>query len=133
MNLIGVGDIDRKLAAIGNAVSPPVVKAALLEGGEVIAEEARRLAPVLTGQLQASIIVTFDLGGLNLSRVSERRWLTTVYVGPERRQGFYGHMVEFGTEHSAAHPFMRPALDNTRDEVRQVIANRLWVSIKKAA
>ena len=28
-----------------------------------------------------------------------------------RHDGFYAHMVEFGTRHSRARPFMRPALD----------------------
>jgi len=42
-------------------------------------------------------------------------------------------MVEFGTIHMAAHPFMRPALDDTREEVQRAIGQSLWADIKKAA
>jgi HK97 gp10 family phage protein len=35
----------------------------------------------------------------------------TVYVGPASPDGFYGHMIEFGTVNAPAYPFMRPAFD----------------------
>ncbi|WIA58095.1 HK97 gp10 family phage protein [Sphingobium sp. WTD-1] len=124
--------MDRKLVAIRDAVSPEARERSLLAGAEIVQAEARRLVPVLTGNLQDSIIISFD-GGLNSSAVSQRRFFSTVYIGPSRREGFYGHMVEFGTSHSAAHPFMRPALDNSREEVRRAMGHSLWADIKKAA
>ncbi|WIA57826.1 HK97 gp10 family phage protein [Sphingobium sp. WTD-1] len=124
--------MDRKLVAIRDAVSPEARERSLLAGAEIVQAEARRLVPVLTGNLQDSIIISFD-GGLNSSAVSQRRFFSTVYIGPSRREGFYGHMVEFGTSHSAAHPFMRPALDNSREEVRRAMGDFLWADIKKAA
>ncbi len=38
----------------------------------------------------------------------------TKYVGVGDDQAFYPHMVEFGTEHSAAHPFIHPSVEETR-------------------
>jgi len=124
--------MDRKLVAIRDAVSPEARERSLLAGAEIVQAEAKRLVPVLTGNLQDSIIISFD-GGLNSSAVSQRRFFSTVYIGPSRREGFYGHMVEFGTSHSGAHPFMRPALDNSREEVRRAMGHSLWADIKKAA
>lgn len=132
MKLVGAEAIDRKLVAIRDAVSPDARRRSLLIGAEIVLEEAKRLVPVLTGNLRDSLIITFD-GKVNGAAVSERRFFTAVYIGPERRQGFYGHMVEFGTIHMAAHPFMRPALDNTREEVKRAIGHSLWADIKKAA
>lgn len=124
--------MDRKLVAIRDAVSPDARERSLMAGAKIVQAEAKRLVPVLTGNLQDSIIISFD-GGLNSSAVSQRRFFSTVYIGPSRREGFYGHMVEFGTSHSAAHPFMRPALDNSREEVRRAMGHSLWAEIKKAA
>lgn len=132
MKLHGAEALDRKLVAIRDAVSPEARRRSLLIGAEIILQEAQRLVPVLSGNLRDSLLITFD-GGLNGAAVSDRRFFTAVHVGPARSQGFYGHMVEFGTSHSAPHPFMRPALDNTRDEVRRAMASSLWADIKKAA
>lgn len=132
MKFVGLAAMDRKLVAICDAVSPQARERSLLAGAEIVQAEAKRLVPVLTGNLQDSIIISFN-GGLNSSAVSQRRFFSTVYIGPSRREGFYGHMVEFGTSHSAAHPFMRPALDNSREEVRRAMGHSLWADIKKAA
>ncbi|WP_333702895.1 HK97-gp10 family putative phage morphogenesis protein [Sphingobium yanoikuyae] len=132
MKLVGFDALDRKLVKIRDAVSPQSRERSLMAGAVVVQNEARRLAPVLTGNLRDSIIVSLD-GGLNSSAVSQRRFFTAVYIGPSRGKGFYGHMVEFGTSHSAPHPFMRPALDNTREEVKRAMGNSIWIDIKKAA
>jgi HK97 gp10 family phage protein len=133
MKLIGVESMDRKLIAIREAVSPEARERSLLIGASIVADEARRLVPVLTGNLRDSIIVTFDRGGVAGGDISGQRFSSTVYVGPSAHRGFYGFLVEFGTSNMAAHPFMRPALDNRRDEVQRAIGHSLWADIKKAA
>jgi HK97 gp10 family phage protein len=132
MRLVGVDALDRKLVTIRDAVSPDARRRSLLVGAEIVLEEAKRLVPVLTGNLRDSLVISFD-SGLNAAAVSQRRFFTAVYIGPTRVRGFYGHMVELGTSHSAAHPFLRPALDNTREEVRRAMGSSLWADIKKAA
>jgi len=132
VKLVGYPALDRKLVAIRDAVSPAARERSLMAGAEIVADRAKQLVPVLSGNLRDSIIITFE-GGLNSAAVSQRRFFSTVYVGPSRGQGFYGHMVEFGTIHMAAHPFMRPALDDTREEVQRAIGQSLWADIKKAA
>lgn len=43
----------------------------------------------------------------------------------------YAHLVEYGTSHSAAKPFLRPAFDTTPNE--QIIARRMAVELDKFA
>ncbi|MGN6363917.1 hypothetical protein, partial [Asticcacaulis taihuensis] len=43
-----------------------------------------------------------------------------VFVGPLERQ-FYAHFAEFGTEHSAPKPYMRPAWDEKQDECMDIV------------
>ena len=65
---------------------------------EECAELARNRAPVLSGELRASIEVQPE------SELSK-----TVVVGK-----FYGSFVEFGTHKMAAKPFLTPATETTR-------------------
>lgn len=112
-----------------------MVDRALRAGGEIIADEARRLVPIDSGELRESIQVGGD--GLNSSRQEVRQGRAVISVGPRQGpgypDGFYAHMVEFGTVKMAAEPFMRPAVDNTRDEVDEAIADVLAGEIVKQA
>lgn len=128
MRVEGMDDIIAKVRRLINTTRPAVVTAALEAGGEVIAEEARRLVPVRTGNLRESIGVA--TGGLNYSALSLSKAGISVEIGPrqgrdEPHDGFYGHMVEFGTFKMAPQPFMRPAFDTTVDEAMQVVIEHL--------
>lgn len=65
--------------------------------GLTVQNEARRLCPVDTGRLRASIIATNGQDGRG----------PFVKVGTNVS---YGPFVEYGTSHSAAQPYLRPAL-----------------------
>lgn len=65
--------------------------------GLKVQNEARKLAPVDTGRLRSSIMMT----------PGEDAKGPFVDIGTNV---VYAPMVEFGTAHSAAQPFMRPAL-----------------------
>jgi len=123
---------DKKLAALAS-IPLAQKKAALRAGAEIIAEEARRLAPKDTGRLARSIKVYagrqarvsggFDLPG------------TSVLVGPVGSPGdgdvFYAGFVEEGTSQQAAQPFMRPAIDGKRAEAEAVVLDRLNDALKQ--
>ena len=136
--LDGFKDLENTFRRIMKSPTPAATTRALRKGAEVIADEARRLVPVSTGNLRDSIIVSErPLGGAFKMDNAVSSGRTNVYVGPRggggSPEGFYGHMVEFGTVHMAAQPFMRPAIDNTRGEVERVIARELWSVISDAA
>jgi len=46
---------------------------------------------------------------------------------------YWGAFVEMGTEKQSAHPFLRPAFDENRDEILRVIVGQLRKDIEKAA
>jgi HK97 gp10 family phage protein len=45
---------------------------------------------------------------------------------------WYWRLVEFGTEHSAAKPFMRPAMTEGREEAMEIFASEMRKEIEKA-
>ena len=70
-----------------------------------IQAEAMRRAPVDTGTLRASI---------QARRVKRAHWRVSVGV-------HYGIYQEYGTVHSPAHPFMRPAVRAVQRQFRQAM------------
>jgi histone H3/H4 len=45
----------------------------------------------------------------------------------------HGHLVEFGTVHSAAKPFLRPAVDESAQAAIDKLAENLWKGIAREA
>lgn len=125
VKVTGAADIRRKLNKLRETTKHEVVQAALASGAEIVADEAKRLVPEKTGNLRASIGVGTQ--ALNYSRSRLSRGHDEVFVGPrqgpsEEHDGFYGHMVEFGTARAAPHPFMRPAFDaKSKEALRAAI------------
>lgn len=83
------------IAAWKKSVLDPAVTIMLEKMGSAVAEKARELCPVDTGQLKASIGYTV--------RQSDK----TVQIHADQN---YAVMVEFGTRLSRAQPFLRPAI-----------------------
>lgn len=127
MKMHGVEEMMRTLKRIQTAVDDHVTTRVALNAAEIVADRARQLAPVDTGRLRDSI-------GVSLTPPREMSFSirgegVRVFIGPAA-DVIYAPYVEFGTWRQAAHPFMRPALDLTRDEVQQAIAHGLWAAIK---
>ncbi len=97
----------RDVSAFINNKLPVAVE----EGLAILAEEMRRLAPVDSGALRESIHVVkgaVEIGG---------------QVGGKHRH--YALFVEFGTVDMPAQPFIRPAVDVSRNRIERAIALRL--------
>ena len=90
------------------------IKAALLRGLEtcgLVAEGyAKKLAPVDTGNLRNSITHTVDDGE------------PAAYIGTNVE---YAPYQELGTIHMKAHPFLKPAVNDHKDEYRKILENSL--------
>jgi HK97 gp10 family phage protein len=87
------------------------VRDAMLVPAEMIADEARHMAPSVTGELRKSIQAT----KLKHS-VGAMVWTNGVR---------YAAWVEFGTSKMSAQPFMRPAINAMRPMAANVIAEKL--------
>ncbi len=98
-----------------------IIVRSLRKGGEVIRVRAEQLAPVLTGNLKESMMVT----------VSDQTADSAVAkIGPSRK-GFYGQFPEFGTINQSADPFLRPAFDSQREQAVKVIGEELARQIER--
>lgn len=131
----GFKEMQAALARLAAGVPEEKLRAALREGGELIAEEARRLVPIDTGQLHDSIAVVDErdmriYGKINGGDVS-------LYVGPvgsaEDGDVFYARFVEFGSLRSEAQPFMRPAIAAKQADAEKLVAARLAADVADLA
>jgi HK97 gp10 family phage protein len=124
------------LGRYASVVISPAVSAAVQQACELIQEKAQGFCPVDTGALQASITIDplDDQGKTIIGR-----------VGPHM---FYAPFVEFGSgvrgaaspgagpgpysenwPGAAAQPFMRPAVDESKEQVLEIFRNNLEVAI----
>jgi len=88
----------------------------LARAGEIVAVKARQKVPVLSGKLRDSIRVARLQG--------DPKQNIRVYAGSRQRGGaFYAHMVEFGTVKMAAKPFLRPALNECKGQIKGIVEN----------
>lgn len=127
--LNGLVDISKALADLPRNVENRLVKNAMYRGATVLRDKARAAVPVETGALRSAIIakakvlrkgVVFATAG-----VSRKEFKRGKRAGREPRR--YAHLVEFGTEHSAAKPFMRPAMDD-----KERLFNEIFLEAKKS-
>ena len=83
------------------------------------------------------VVAEYKPGNLRRSiKVLPLRKTKSVIIGPNLQKsggagadGYYAHFVEFGTAHSPAQPYMRPAFDenkgNVLERLRLVLAKRV--------
>jgi HK97 gp10 family phage protein len=108
-----------------------VLRGAVRAGAKPIVDEARALVPKDTGNLKKSIGI--------VSRKSKDRSKVKFSVTPRRGgkyDGFYAHMIEFGTSKMQPQPFMRPAFEKQDNQsieaAKEYIAKRIPKEIEKA-
>ena len=116
----GLEQVQTALVKAGPTLVRAVLHDALEAGGKVFMDRAKALAPVLAqptahrqpGELRDAIA--------EVTHVDQRQQRGLARVGLKydktEKQGtespaVWGLFVEFGTQHMAAHPYMRPAYD----------------------
>ena len=128
VNITGMDEILKKLKKLPEKIQKRVLTGAVRAGAKPMIKEAKRLAPVKTGTLKKSIGV--------VKRRSKDKNIIKFSIAPRNKKGgWYGFFVEFGTTKMHAHPFMRPAYEkegeNTIDTVREYMAKRVPKEISK--
>ena len=138
MTLIG----DRKLAKkferlASQAVRNRVVRRPMSGALTPINRAAKANVPVRRGFLKKAIgkkVKTYPGGvwggvgprtGGQFEHVDER--------GRRHVPANYSHLVEFGTEHSRAEPFLRPALDQNKQKALTILRTGVGKNIEKEA
>lgn len=88
----------------------------LEEAAGYVMGSARAKVPVQSGKLRNSIRVVRLHGDPKLN--------VRVYAGNRDKGGaFYAHMVEFGTVKMTAKPFLRPAFNEVKGRIREIVQN----------
>jgi HK97 gp10 family phage protein len=127
----GLEKIGAVLARLPRAVSREIQREVLRKQAKLIADRARELAPKDSGDLRESIGVS--------DKLSKRQAGLHHPVDPEDVEMFAGagplpqaHLMEFGSQHNAAQPYMRPSWDAVRAAMPSGIAKDLWGYIVEA-
>ena len=137
MEFKGIPDLVRNLQTLPDKLQKSAEKAVLRAGAVPIRKAAKRNAAKSkdTGLLQKSIGLSVKkVKGATSARVGPRSMRQTV-TRTNKKTGRryqeiadpnkYSHLVEYGTSHSAAKPFIRPAINQTQDEILSAMATGL--------
>jgi HK97 gp10 family phage protein len=114
------------LMKLGPQVARRVGAQALRAGARPVVDRAKQLVSVDTGALRESIGAELVTRGVDPDR-------RVIAIGIERPVSRRMHFIEFGTAHSAAKPFMRPALDEQKENALDEMGRVLAVGIDREA
>lgn len=142
--------LERKLATFGKTTFKKRMRQAMNAAAKPIQKAAKRNAPKLTGALRKSIsvkakrrrgkmswyaiigprvdFVAFmkDGGKLGTARGKNADAVKRGRINPSK----YAHLVELGTSHSAAKPFMRTAFDSQRRAAEAAMVAHMRKSLR---
>ena len=114
---------DKQLLANLNALAPKVkkriMKPAMRKGGQVIAKRAKLKVKKRSGLLRKSIKAKSTKNGNGRIFVDPK--VEGEYKGKKVKPSKYAHLVEFGTRTAKAHPFLRPALNEGKDDAFKAV------------
>ena len=128
VEITGLKELDAALRALPDAMQAGPVREGLKAGAEVLRQSMAHRAPRDP-----------DVSGVTLAeemvaevKVSTKRDTAEARIGPSKR-AWYGRFQEFGTEHHAAQPFMRPALDQDGQLAIAALAQAMAAGLERAA
>ena len=114
-----------ELAEIASHIDPKVVEG-LDEVADKIVKDARESCPVDTGALRRSIRKDKRLVSLYPFTYTVGVTAGGYVKNPKTgREVDYAAYVEFGTSRTPAQPFMGPALEKNRGEIRRILSKKV--------
>ena len=96
----GLSELKGALEALPKAVGKSVIRRVLMARAKMIADAARALCPVESGELKDSITASTRLSRSQQQEAKETASYVEVYAGPAPLP--YAHLVEFGSIHNRA-------------------------------
>jgi HK97 gp10 family phage protein len=131
----GLKELEAALVGLAEA-APRIIADALREPMKGVLDDAKALVPKRTGELydaldltptrratsrRASMADTLSEVGLRIKKPASGKKGAEAGTGGVKgglgNPRYYWHLVEFGTAHSAAHPYIRPAFDRNTDRM----------------
>lgn len=113
VEVTGTQALARKMRSLGSAMAGEKLAQATLAGALIVEGRAKEKALVRTGTLRRSITS-------QLAESSRERAVVKIGTNVE-----YAPFLEWGTRYMAARPYLRPALDESKDEAQRVISAAL--------
>lgn len=125
IELTGVDEILNKLQQIGTNISRLENKA-LKNAAEPVLEDAKATNAFndKSGKLRK---------GLKISNVKNKEGTKYILVGVDKSDNskiFYGKFLEFGTSKMPAKPFLQPAYEKNKENIKSTIAETLKEGLK---
>lgn len=127
LRIQGLKALDNALNKLPENMRKRAFRSVLTSGGRVIASAAKKnIRTNRTGLLKKSIRTKSGVAGrAPYAVIGPSRSVQGTYKGKKTVPANYSHLVEYGTSHSKAQPFMRPALDSSGPAVMKKMARGL--------
>lgn len=130
----GFRDIERALDGLGQPRDlRRLGKAALKRGAKPLVDRAKELAPKDQKDLERAIKVGEPVKAYRNRTPESVSTFVGIDESQDRRLHIYAEAQESGLKHMKAQPYMRPALDETTQEVIDQTGRELWAGIEKRA
>lgn len=120
----GIEEAIANIRKVGDAVDEDVMREAAMEALVPVRDTAKSLAPVDKGDLRDGIEIRSSLPG--------EREGDTVYIGPFGPNAGHGWLVELGTVHMRAQPYLAPAFDAEEATVIDILGKNVGLKIEAA-
>ena len=132
VEIVGLKGVEDALSQAGPKLAKRALRKALVAGADLFEAAAKKNAPILAraspnrrpGELRDAIDLTVKLSGKQESGVAR--------IGIRRGKGngsqspaVWGSLVEFGSIHGAAQPFMRPAFEQAKTRAQEVFTDEI--------
>jgi HK97 gp10 family phage protein len=148
-NLADIQGFDQLVAKLNQLGNSRTTKSSLTKVMRKVAkplvQAAKSKAPVgsrdhkryVKGQGGFGTVIVIKRGNLKRAigiRNNRKNQDAELFVGPRlggKNDGYYAHMVEYGTKNTPAQPFMRPAYDSTASQVTALAAKEAALVIQK--
>lgn len=129
--IIGDKNIIANLNMIKKSVKNRILRKALVKALAPVKAKAKNRVNKRSGMLAKSIKVKATKNGNAKVYVDPKNHI--VIDGKKVNPSKYAHLVEFGTVHSAAAPFMRNSMDESRSAVFSEVGNEVRIQFDKEA
>ena len=124
----GFRDLEKALMELPKATAKAAVRRILKKAAKPIADAGRANAPEREGGLKESYGVGTRLTKRQ-RKVSKKQSEVEVYAGPNDPAAI---QTEFGNEHQAAEPHLRPAWDAEKRNALEIIKKEMWAEVEKS-
>lgn len=135
VSITGLKELEKALAELPQSTGRSVLRRTGIKALAVVISAAKANVPVDEGKLRDSLRVTTRLSErqrrVHRRLVADGKASVELFAGAEALP--HAHLVEYGTVNMAPRPFMRPAWDEKKHEVLDLIKGELGGEITRAA